>query len=128
MTFPLQPCVHLVMQTTLAVLVAALLLPQHSRAECKEFKIVEYEDRVEAVCVGEPLTDAQKKANLEEEKRQEAEAQRQRIEEQKHQREAGAAGKSRAETESSGVRKRRGKQPVTPQQPVNRNATDPQNL
>jgi len=128
MTFPLQPCVHLVMQTTLALLVAALLLPQHSRAECMEFKIVEYEDRVEAVCVGEPLTDAQKKANLEEEKRQEAEAQRQRIEEQKHQRESGAAGKSRAETESSGVRKRRGKQPVTPQQPVNRNATDPQNL
>jgi hypothetical protein len=44
-----------------------------SYAECKEFKIVDYGDRVEAVCIGEPLTDAQKK-ELEKQRELEAKA------------------------------------------------------
>jgi Skp family chaperone for outer membrane proteins len=123
MKSPLQPCLHPVMRTILMLLVAALTLPEHARAECKEFKIVEYEDRVEAVCVGEPLTETQKKANLEEEKRLELEAQRQRVEEQKQQREADRASKAQAEAEAAGDRKRRGIPPVTPQPPVNKNTT-----
>ena len=114
MEFPHQPYAHPVIQTLLVAAVAVLLLPQIARAECKEMKIVEYEDRVEAVCVGEPLTEAQKKANLEEEKRQEAEVQRQRVEEQKRQREADRASKARAEAEAAEERKRRNAQPATP--------------
>ena len=82
---PLQSRVVSPVHTLLLVLVVMLVSPQGVFAECKEFKIVEYEDRVEAVCVGEPLTEAQKKANLEDEKRQEAAAQRKRLEEQKRQ-------------------------------------------
>jgi hypothetical protein len=132
MRTPFQPNVHPGLRVILILLLAALVLPERVRAECKEFKIVEYEDRVEAVCVGEPLTEAQKKANLEEEKRQEAETQRQRVEEQKRQREAAAAAaaaaavKSRAEVEAAveGERKRRNMLPNTvPQPPANKNST-----
>ncbi len=109
---------------------ASLAAPRFVQAECKEFKIVEYEDRVEAVCVGEPLTEAQKKANQEEEKRYEAEAQRQRAEEQKRQREAAAANKVQAETAAADERKKRILQPSTPpQMPPNKNiTTNPQIL
>jgi hypothetical protein len=105
------------------LLAAALLLPQYARAECKEFRIVEYEDRVEAVCVGEPLTDAQKKTNLEEERRQEMEVQRQRTEELKQQKEAAADSKVQAEAEAAAERKKQEIKPVTSPQPVNRNTT-----
>jgi cobalamin-dependent methionine synthase I len=119
MKSPLQPCVYPVLQAMLVLLVAALLLPGYARAECKEFKIVEYEDRVEAVCVGEPLTEAQKKADQEEERRQALETQRQRIEEQNRQREADIASKAQTDAET----RKRNIQPVTPPQPVNRNTT-----
>jgi len=124
MKFRRHPDARPVIQSLLVAAVAALLLPHIARAECKEMKIVEYEDRVEAVCVGEPLTEAQKKANLEEEKRQEAEVQRQRVEEQKRQREAAAASKSKSEAEL----KKRNIPPVTPPAPVNRDVTNPQIL
>jgi cobalamin-dependent methionine synthase I len=103
------------------LLASALVLPQLARAECKEYKIVEYEDRVEAVCVGEPLTEAQKKANLEEEKRQEQEAQRQKAEEMKRQSEAAAAGKAKAEAEAAADRKKQDIKPVIPQQTPDKN-------
>jgi hypothetical protein len=111
------------MKSILLLPATALLLPLNVCAECKEFRIVEYADRVEAVCVGEPLTEAQKKANLEEEKRLELEAQRQKVDEQKRQREADRAGKTQAEADAAGERKRRNRTPATPQAPVNRNTT-----
>ncbi len=109
---------------------ASLAASRLALAECKEFKIVEYEDRVEAVCVGEPLTEAQKKANQEEEQRNEAEARRQRAEEQKRQRDAAAAGKAQAESAAAGERKKRDLQTgKPPQTPPNRNiTTNPQIL
>jgi len=105
------------------LLLAALLLPGHARAECKEFKMVEYEDRVEVVCVGEPLTEAQKKTRLEEEKKQEMEAQRQRAEELRIQTQDAAKNKARADAETAAERKKQEIIPVTPQPPVNRNTT-----
>jgi len=129
MNFPLHSYIYPALQTTLVLLAAALLLPGHARAECREFKIVEYEDRVEAVCVGEPLTEAQKKANLEEEKRQEEKSRRQRVEEQNQQKEAAAADKSRAEAEAAAERKKQELKPVTAPQPGNKNTiTNPQIL
>jgi cobalamin-dependent methionine synthase I len=122
MKYPLRTRFHFVMQIFRVLLAAALALPQQARAECKEYRVVEFEDRVEAVCVGEPLTEEQKKANQEEEKRQEAEAVRQRTEDMKRHREADAAGRAQAEAE----RKRRDIQPVAPQKPANRNTTNPQ--
>lgn len=123
MKSPFLRYVYPVTHTILMLLVTALMFPQYTHAECKEFKIVEYEDRVEAVCVGEPLTDAQKKANLEEEKRLAVEAQRQRVEEMRSQRDAARAGKAQAEAEAAGDRKRRGLPPLTAQPPVNKNTT-----
>jgi len=124
----LQPYIHPVMQAML-LLVALLLLPGHARAECKELKIVEYEDRVEAVCVGEPLTEAQKKVNLEEEKRQEMEAQRQRAEELKIQRQNAAKNRDKAEAEAAEERRKQEVKPATPPQPAKKNTiTNPQIL
>jgi len=117
------------METVVILLAAVLLLPEYSRAECKEFKVVEYEDRVEAVCVGEPLTDAQKKANQEDDRRQELENHRQRTEELKRQRDAAAAGKAQAAAEAEAERKRRNTPPAVPKPPANRNtSTNPQIL
>jgi cobalamin-dependent methionine synthase I len=125
MNSQLHSYIYPALQITLVLLAAALLLPGHARAECREFKIVEYEDRVEAVCVGEPLTEAQKKANLEEEKRQEEKSRRQIVEEQNQQREAAAADKSRAADE----RKKQELKPVTAPQPGNKiPITNPQIL
>lgn len=119
LTSSFQPYVFLVL------LVYVLLLPQGAFAECKELKIVEYEDRVEAICVGEPLTEAQQKAYQEEEKRQEAAAQRQRLEEQRRQREADAANKAKEAAKAAGESKKRITQPVTPQKPVIKNTINP---
>lgn len=113
------PYVYSLLNTVLMLLVSVLMLPQHVQAECKEFKIVEYDDRVEVVCVGEPLTDAQKKKNLEEEQRQELDAQRQRAEVSK--REATAASKAQASAKTPDDSKRRNMQPATPQKPANKN-------
>ena len=143
MKFPLLPLVYSLMRTIQMLLVAVLVSPQLARAECKEYKIVEYEDRVEAVCVGEPLTEAQKKANLEEEKRQELEAQRrraeevkrqevedkrQKVEETKRQNDAAAASKAQAEAEATAGRNKRNIQPVSPSllKPADKLITNPQ--
>jgi len=105
------------LQALFVLLAASLGLPRGVLAECREFRIVEYEDRVEAVCVGEPLTEAQKKSYQEEEKRQEQEAHRKRSEESRIQQEAAMAVKLKEETE----RKRQTKPPPASQQPANRN-------
>lgn len=121
MKFPPLPYLYPILYTTIALLVGVLVLPVSVRAECKELKIVEYEDRVEAVCVGEPLTEAQKKANLEDEKRQELAAQRQRAELQKRDREAVTASKAQVLEE----RKRQTAQPPVPQKSVPTTANSP---
>ena len=140
---PLHKYVYPVIQTLPMLLAAALVTPQHVRAECKEIDIVEYEDRVEAVCVGEPLTEAQKKANLEEDKRLELETQRrraeevkrleledkrQKAEETKRQKEAAAASKAQAEAEAAAERNKRNIQPVSPSplKPADKLITNPQ--
>jgi hypothetical protein len=109
---------------TICVLSAAVLvLPRLVRAECKEYKIVEYEDRVEAVCVGEPPTEAQIKADLEEQKKQDRETHRLRVEEQNRQREAARASKAAedAAAAAAAARKQREQPPIAPQQAPDRN-------
>ena len=56
MNYMLQSYARSVAAVCAVLLVAILALPRSVAAECQELKIVEYEDRVEAVCVGEPLT------------------------------------------------------------------------
>jgi flagellar biosynthesis GTPase FlhF len=125
----LQPNVYPVGHTTFLVLLAVLLLPRLVLAECKELQIVEYEDRVEAVCVGEPLTEAQKKANQEEERRQEAAAaQRQRSEEQRLQSETALAKKAREAVDAEAERRKKSAQPGTPQKPSDKNTITDRNL
>jgi Skp family chaperone for outer membrane proteins len=68
---------------SLSIMLAIAVMASSAFADCKEFKMVELEDRVEVVCVGEPPTPAQLKARAEEEKRQEAETKRQKSEEDK---------------------------------------------
>jgi hypothetical protein len=118
-----------VIKPILMVLLVVLLLPAVARAECKEFKIVEYEDRVEAVCVGEPLTEAEKKAIQDEDKRRTAEDQRQRAAEQKRERdEAATASKSKAQAQAQAdaakatERNKKNSQQVTPPKPVEKNS------
>ena len=116
-----------------AVCLAALALislPRTARSECKEFKIIEYEDRVEAVCVGEPLTEAQErareKANQEEQKRLEREAQLKKVEEQNRQREEARAAKAKADAEAEGDRKLKNLPPnVAPKQGIDSNKIGP---
>ena len=117
----LRAYIHPVLHATGMLLVAALVLPLSVQAACKEFKIVEYEDRVEAVCVGEPLTEAQKKAIQDEERRQEQEAQRQRAEQQSRDAEAAAASKAKADAQAAEELKRRSTPPAT--QPASQPAT-----
>jgi hypothetical protein len=123
MNYPIQQFARPALQSIIVLLVAVVCLPRGVRAECKEFKIVEYEDRVEAVCVGEPLTEAQKKANQEEEKRQELETRRKRSEESRRQQEDAMAVKLKAEAEAAAERKRKASQTPASQQPPNRNTT-----
>lgn len=110
---PLRAYSHPVMHATGLLLVAALALPLSVQAECKEFKMVEYEDRIEAVCVGEPLTEAQKKAVQDEERRQEQEVQRQRAEQQRRDADAAAASKAKADAQAAEELKRRSTPPAT---------------
>jgi hypothetical protein len=88
--------------STLLLFMMLLMAPVVALAECKEFTIVEYEDRVEAVCVGEPLTAEQKQALAAEEKRQEQEYKRKKAEEDRRLKDAEVAEakrKSQAEAE-----------------------------
>ena len=48
-------------QLAVCLSLSLVLMTEMSYAECKEYKIIDHGDRVEAVCVGEPLTEAQKK-------------------------------------------------------------------
>jgi hypothetical protein len=58
-----------------AVLITATVISSTlSHAECVEYRIVEHEDSVEAVCVGKPLTAEEEKARLAEEKKEQLKA------------------------------------------------------
>lgn len=96
-----QTYVYPVMYAILIVLVASLLLPRGAVAECLEYRMIEYEDRVEVVCMGEQLTEAQNKAILEEEQRQEAETRRQRSEELRLLRSIAESNKEQPEAEAA---------------------------
>jgi len=105
---------------------AVTAFPVVVRAECKEFKIVEYEDRVEAVCVGEPPTEAQIKAELEEQKKQDRETHRLRVEEQNRQREEARLNKARSDAVAEAERKKREAAPPAPRQNNDTNKVAPQ--
>ena len=127
MKYTLQSYLQPVMRTSLIVLAAALFLPRVAGAECLEYKIVEYEDRVEAVCVGQQLTEAEKKANLEEEQRQEAETRRQRAAEERLLKDIAASNKAQAEAAAAAERKKQQDlQPVTPPPVIRNKTTNPQ--
>jgi hypothetical protein len=126
--------------TTSLLSLALLSLPCRARPECTELKIVEYEDRVEAVCIGEPLTEAQIRANLEEQKRldreaqqkrveeqnrQDREAQQKKVEEQNRQRDEARAAKAKAEADLEMDRKRRNLPPATPRQIIDSTINSP---
>lgn len=67
-------------QTVLLLFVMSLIfVAKISYAGCNEFKVIDYGDRVEAVCVGEPLTEAQTR----ELERQQREAQKSELQTQK---------------------------------------------
>lgn len=101
MKYLLQPIVYPVRHAIHIVFAAALLLPRGAVAECLEYRIVEYEDRVEVVCMGEQLTETQNKVNLEEEQRQEAETLRQRSEELRLLKSIAESNKDQAEAEAA---------------------------
>jgi hypothetical protein len=50
----------------------------HASAECLEYKIIEHEDSVEAVCVGAPLTEAEQKAKKAEDDKERIKAEKER--------------------------------------------------
>ena len=99
----------------LALLGSLVLVPATARSECKEYKIVEYEDRVEAVCVGEPLTEAEKKAIQEEEKRQELENRRAKVQEDRRRKEEelAAAAEERKKKQAEIDNMKKGVRPPT---------------
>lgn len=111
-----------------------LAFPRFVLAECKEFEIVEYEDRVEAVCVGKPPTEAEKAAAQAEQRRQEQESQRQKIKEINLQREEAArvtkakADAEAAATKAGAERKKRNVPPTTPKQIQDKNLINIKNL
>lgn len=109
-----------ILRPVMQVFCLLLLIPVLAAAECREFKIVEFEDRVEAVCVGEPLTEAEKKANQEEERRQNAAAQRQRAEEQQRQRVIEEADRAKAAVKAAEERKKPAVSTVAPQKPASK--------
>jgi hypothetical protein len=102
------------------------VFPGSVRAECTEYKIVEYEDRVEAVCVGEPPTEAQIKAELEEQKKQDRETHRLRVEEQNRQREEARLNKARADAVAEAERRKQEAAPPVPRQNNDTNKVAPQ--
>ena len=67
---------------TLIMLAVSLVVPCVAFSECLEYKIVDHGDRVEAVCVGNPLTSAEQ-SKLEQERELEKQKEEQRIEDQK---------------------------------------------
>ena len=103
----------------LLLLSAALSYPDGVLAECEEYRIVEYEDRVEAVCVGENLTEAEKKVRLEEQKRQELEEKRSRDDQLRLLKTLSEQKKVEEEAETSNKQKDQNPAPVV-QQPDNK--------
>lgn len=124
----------LVASTVVTLTIPLLAFPQSVFAECKEFKIVEYEDRVEAVCVGKPPTEAEKKAAQTEQTRQEQEYQRQKANELSLQREEAAkVNKVKADAEAAAAkadaeRKKQNIPPTTPKQIQDKNLINIKNL
>jgi hypothetical protein len=121
----IHPVVPLIL---LIMLAAAASSPNCVRAECKDYKIVEYEDRVEAVCVGEPETEAQKKITMEEQVNLDREGHKAYVEEQKRLREKAIADRYQAEAEAAAAAelRRRSQQFSTPQPKNDADAPAPQ--
>lgn len=124
----------LVAYTVVTLIMPLLVFPHSVFAECKEFKIVEYEDRVEVVCVGNPPTEAEKKAALAEQRRQEQETQRQKAIELNLQREEAAkANKAKADAAAAAAKaaaehKKQSIPPTTPKQIQDKNLINIKNL
>ncbi len=124
----------LVVYIVVTPIISLMTFPHPVFAECQEFKIVEYEDRIEAVCVGEPLTEAEKKAALADQRRQEQESQRQKAIEQNQQREE-AAKEAKAKTDAEAAtaktaaeRKKQNIPPIKPQQIQDKNLINIKNM
>lgn len=118
-----------------SALIVLLLMPHRSaRAECKEFKIVEYDDRVEVVCIGEPPTAAEIKAAQAEKSRQEQENQRQKANEINLQKEEAAklkkakADEDAAAAKAAAERKKQNPPSTVPKQIKDKNLIDIKNL
>lgn len=124
----------LVAYTVVTLIVRFFAFPQSVFAECTEYKIVEYEDRVEAVCVGKPPTEAEKTAAHAEQRRQEQESQRQKVKEITLQREEAArvtkakADAEAAATKADAARKKQNVPPTTPKQIQDKNLINIKNL
>jgi septal ring factor EnvC (AmiA/AmiB activator) len=105
------------------VLIAGVMAPCPVFADCKEYRMVESDDKVEVVCVGDPPTPAELKARAEEEKRQEQENRRQRAEAENRQKAAEtASAKAKAQEEAArkneeAARKKKETKPDYPKQP-----------
>jgi hypothetical protein len=104
----------------LLMLSAVLSFPYGVRAECEEYRIIEYEDRVEAVCVGEHLTEAEKKTRMEEQKRQELEEKRSRDDQLRLLKTITEQKKVEEEAETRNKQKQQNPEPVVQQQPDNK--------
>jgi len=60
------------------VFLTAVVVPVVASAECLEYRIIEHEDSVEAVCVGPPLTEAELKAKKADEAKERQQAEKDR--------------------------------------------------
>ncbi len=60
------------------VFLTTVVVPVIAGAECLEYKIIEHEDSVEAVCVGLPLTEAELKAKKADEAKERQQAEKDR--------------------------------------------------
>ena len=107
------------------VLVTTFMTPYSVFADCKDFRIVELDDRVEAVCVGDPPTPAQLKAKAEEDKRQELENKRQKTEADRRQKDAEIAN-AKIKAQEEAARKKPEVKPALPKQPVEKSGTNMQ--
>jgi len=107
------------------MLVTTFVTPNSVFADCKEFRIVETDDRVEVVCVGDPPTPAQLKAKAEDEKRQELENKRQKTEADRRQKDAEIAN-AKIKAQEEAARKKPEVKPVPPRQPVEKSGINMQ--
>lgn len=60
------------------IFLTSVVVPGSAFSECLEYKIIEHEDSVEAVCVGPPLTEAELKAKKADEAKERQQAEKER--------------------------------------------------